>query len=107
MNIQQIKVEIANKAQLSNPITALNMVRQMVEGTENDPKPTPTEWLSHWDNDNRVRVTMHETVFEQIKANPLMEGLAVKHEVVQPEDETKAPYLRFVVITPRFIEGVF
>lgn len=107
MNIQQIKSEIAAKN--SAVILALNMVRQFADKDKKQPEP----WLSHWDNDKRIRVTMHEDVFNQIKLNPKMEGLAYKSELVAAEYEAdsttvkRAAYLRYVVITPTSIEGVF
>jgi hypothetical protein len=99
MNIQQIKADIAAKTKA--PLTTLTMVRQLDQTTEK-----PTEWLSHWDNDNRIRVTMHQDIFNEIKANPAKEGLAVKREDV-PATDSRAAYTRFVVITPKNIEGTF
>lgn len=99
MNIQDIKSEVSTKT--GAVITKLNMVRQKDQNTDQ-----PQPWLSHWDNDSRVRVTMHEDVFNQIKANPLMEGLAYKTEKVDATPD-RAEYIRFVVITPTSIEGVF
>lgn len=97
MTITQIKQQISGLAGFT--IIALNMVRQYDEETGT----IPQEWLSHWDNEHRVRVTMHQEVLETIKSNPLIDKLAVKHEVVEPEG--KAPYRRFVVITPKNIEA--
>lgn len=93
MDIQQIKDQIGLKN--------LVMVRQFEQDTN-----TPTPWLSHWENDSRIRVTMHEEVFNQIKADPEKSGLAVKKELIHANGE-RAEYIRFVVITPRNIEGTF
>lgn len=105
MNINQIKLEVSNKS--GKPCSTLTMVRQLT----NDAAKTPTEWLSHWDNDNRIRVSMHQDVFNQIKANPAFDGLAVKKELVAAKvengTEIRAAYLRFVVITPKNIEATF
>jgi len=98
MNIQQIKEAIA--ANMSIQLPNLVMVRQFNEQKE------PQPWLSHWDNDHRVRVTMHEDVFNQIKADPSKAGLAFKKEVV-PATQERAEYTRFVVITPANIEATF
>lgn len=98
MNIQQIKLEVSSKTGKALPV--LTMVRQLAE----DKSSTP--WLSHWDNDNRIRVSMHEDIFNQLKANPAFDGLAVKkQDVVATAD--RAAYTRFVVITPKNIEGTF
>ena len=98
MNIVQLKTELSTKCGVQFP--TLTMVRQLAEDQ------TPTEWLSHWDNDNRIRVTMHQDVFGKIKADPKFNGLALKKELVEAT-EIRAAYTRFVVITPKNIEGVF
>lgn len=104
MNINQIKQSIAVSTGREFPV--LQMVRQMeADGT------TPQPWLSHWDNDNRIRVVMHQEVFEQIKADTTLAVLAVKREdvpeAINPDKTVRAAYIRFVVITPRNIEGTF
>ena len=110
MNIQQIKQQIS--AITGVPIIALNMVRQMTQETQGTETPEPTEWLSHWDNDNRIRVTMHENVLKTIKDDPKVNVLALKNTLVEAEgqpgdDAYRAAYRRFVVITPNFIEASF
>lgn len=100
MNIVDIKAAIAAKTGF--PLPHLTMVRQM----EQDKPEEKTEWLSHWDNDNRVRVVMHQDILESIKANPEMATLAFKYEEV-PETTDRAAYKRFVVITPKNIEATF
>lgn len=100
MNIQAIKAAISTKSGVT--ISSLMMVRQM----DQQDNTKQTEWLSHWDNDNRIRVTMHQEVFNKIKENPEMTGLAVKYEEVPETTERKA-YKRFVVITPANVEATF
>ena len=101
MNMHQIKAQISAKT--GTPIVALNMVRQF----EDDAKTVSTPWLSHWDNDARIRVTMHEDVLNLLKTDADSNGLALKYEEVQPADESKSPYKRFVIITPKHIEASF
>jgi len=99
MNIFQIKAEIAAKCGVAVP--NLVMVRQLTEDKQ------PTEWLSHWDNDNRIRVTMHEDVFKKIQADPKKcTGLAIKKSIEEATDE-RAAYTRIIVITPQHIVGTF
>lgn len=98
MNISQIKQELNAKTGVNFP--SLSMVRQFDEEGVKQP------WLSHWDNDNRVRVVMHEEVFDAIKADASKSDLALKKEVVEAT-ETRPAYTRFVVITPKNIEGTF
>lgn len=99
MNIQDIKVAIAANAGIT--ITKLDLSTQL------DEQKQPTEWVAYWDNDKRVRITMHQEVMEQIKADPKMEGLAFKKEVMVPADANKASYIQYVVITPKSIVASF
>ncbi len=105
MNIQEIKAAISAKC--NTTIGTLAMVRQFDEST--DAAGTVTKvaspWVSHWDNDARIRVTMHEDIMASLKTNPLKSDLAFKYEHVKPAD--KAPYHRFVVITPKDVEATF
>lgn len=54
MNISQIK------EQLNMPVLNLN--------TAKDKDDKPTDWMRHWDNDNRVAVSIHKDTVAQIKA---------------------------------------
>lgn len=113
MNIQQIKQKMATI--LAFQVLSLDMSRQTedapdgtIDPVTQKPKQLPTEWYQHWDNDNRVRVVMHEDIFKALKADPTMEGLALKTmETVTPKDATKPSYRRIVVIKPTTIEASF
>lgn len=100
MNIDQIKAELIKKT--GGNFGTLAMVRQFNQADATKQEP----WLSHWDNDTRVRLTMHEDVFNQLKTDKTRADLALKYEVV-PANATRAEYSRFVVIIPRNIEGTF
>lgn len=69
-------------------------------------KVTPQPWVSHWDNDHRIRITMHEDVMAILKANPMRGDLAVKDELVAATD-TRAQYKRYIIIVPKNIEYTF
>ena len=129
MNIVEIKAAISAKT--ASSIGTLSMVRQYderallpteinvtVKGADNkevlasfDPANpavvynVKTVWVSHWDNDHRVRITMHEDIMNQLRSNPAKADLATKYELVKPFD--KAAYHRFVIITPRDVEATF
>jgi hypothetical protein len=45
----------------------------------------PTEWMRHWDNDNRIAVSLHKDTLAKIKANNMMSNL-----VLQTEEKTGA-----------------
>lgn len=96
MNIQQIKVQIAQENNVV--ITALDLVRQF----EDEAKTVPTDWLSAWIPEKRIRVAMHQDVLATIKTNPIMDTLALKKEVVDAHDATEE-YTRYIVITPKHI----
>lgn len=100
MNISNLKSAIAAKSGASLP--TLMMVRQM----EQDDATKPTPWLSHWDNDTRSRIAMHEDVFNLLKANPLIDTLAYKVAVKDATPETLA-YTIYTVIIPAKVEGTF
>lgn len=103
MNIAEVKAAIS--AKVSCVIGTLALVRQFDADPTDATKKVSTPWVSHWDNDHRVRVTMHEDIMAALKANPIKADLALKYELVSPSD--KAPYHRFVVITPKDIEATF
>jgi len=98
MNIQLIKSQIAAKAGIALPTLMLSR--------QKDESGTEQPWLSHWDNDKRVRITMHDDVANKIKATPDFDGLAFKEEVV-PANAERAAYTRFVVITPTSVVMTF
>lgn len=92
MNITQIKEAIGQ------PV--LNMARQL------DENKVPQPWVSHWDNDKRVRVTMHDDVFNLIVADKNFDKLAYKTAEV-PATPERAAYQRIVVITPTQLLATF
>ena len=98
MNIQQIKEAIALNMGIKLPNIIL--VRQYDEDKE------PQPWVSHWDNDNRVRITMHDEVYLRIKADVTKPGLAFKKQVLEATSE-RAAYTRFVIITPANVVDTF
>ena len=38
------------------------------------------QWLRHWDNDNRVAVSIHVELFQEIKANRNLSSLGIQKE---------------------------
>lgn len=101
-NAVSVKLNHVNGTTSLSYIGTLSMVRQF---DEVDGVKTPSVWVSHWDNDHRIRITMHEDIMNSLKSNKDKSDLAFKYELVTPSD--KAPYHRFVVITPRDIEATF
>ena len=98
MNIQNIKQLISSKTGAFIP--TLLMTQQKNEAKELQP------WASYWDNDKRVRITMHMEVLASIVENPTQDGLAVK-EQLEPAKGDRAAYTRFVVIKPTEVLATF
>lgn len=100
MTITQIKAALG--------ISTLMMIRQ-----KDQESGAVTPWISHWDNDLRIRVTMHEDVFNEIKKSPEKADLAFKKQLVAPklaaDGKTidREGYLRIVVIIPANVEATF
>lgn len=69
-NIMATIAEI--KTQLGYAVLNLN--------TANDKDNQPTDWMRHWDNTNRVAVSLHKDTLAKIKANPSMPNLALQQE---------------------------
>lgn len=121
MNILEVKQTIAAKS--GKPLLSLDLGRQMIDDPSGDIDPVttkvkqlPTEWYGYWDNDNRIRIVMHEQIFIMLKTakangNVLsVTGLAIKpvqHEEAHVTNgKTIAAYDRYVIITPN-IEASF
>jgi hypothetical protein len=72
-------------------IPVLNLQRNMTKTGEK------TEWLSHWDNDKRVRVNIHESTLQFAKENPDNNQFDI-----QTEDrisvETNLPYKSYRIV---------
>lgn len=60
------------KSQLGYTVLNLN--------TALDKDNQPTEWMRHWDNTNRVAVSLHKDTLTKIKATPTMPNLALQKE---------------------------
>lgn len=91
MNISQIK------SQIGQPI--LNVNQQLDPVTK-----LPTEWASHWDNANRVRVTMHISIWNLLQTNKEFDKLAFKTKPCVAK-ETGEPYTHHVITTPSNLLG--
>lgn len=104
MTIAEIKAAINAKEGITLPTLA--MTRQFAED-----KVTPTEWLSFWHDESRVRVTMHQDIKESLVKEVGKADLSFKREEI-PAGKTKtgearAAYVRYVIITPKHVEACF
>lgn len=64
-------------------VPKLAMVRQLTKAGDE------TELFYHWDKEKRIRVTMHETIFEKIKKNSNIDTLILAKEVIPKNGETE------------------
>jgi heme-degrading monooxygenase HmoA len=98
MNMTDIKTQLG--------IPTIMLVRQKEQDSD-----TPTQWLSHWENEKRIRVTVHEDVLAEIKKKADRNDLAIKRQVVGAKVEngvtTRESYVRYVVIIPTNVEATF
>lgn len=85
MTIQEIKT------QLSIPSLQLN--------TAKDIHDKPTQWMRHWDNENRVAVSIHKELLAEIKADMNINSLGLQKEVRTGEQGDYTAY-RIVKYTP-------
>lgn len=69
-NIMATIAEI--KGQLGYAVLNLN--------TALDKDNQPTEWMRHWDNTNRIAVSLHKDTLAKIQSNPSMPNLATQLE---------------------------
>lgn len=60
----QTLMTLAN-AKKAMGLTQLNLSRQLAEDQQ-----TPTEFLTHWDNEKRIRVIVHQNVVNTAKEQP-------------------------------------
>lgn len=70
-------------------------ISQLELTTANDSTGAPTQWLRHWDNDNRVAVSIHKDLAKELKSNPSITSLAVQTEQKNGE---QGPYIAHRII---------
>lgn len=63
--------------------------------TAMDKDNNPTEWMRHWDNENRVAVSMHKELVSELKADPEINSLGLQSETRQG---SQGPYTAFRVV---------
>ena len=48
--------------------------------TATDKDDNPTEWMRHWDNDNRVAVSIHKDLVSELKGDSNISSLGLQSE---------------------------
>lgn len=41
----------------------------------------PTQWVRHWDNENRVAVSLHKELLAEIQSDPTISTLGIQTEI--------------------------
>jgi len=78
MNIAEIKSKLN--------IAALEL------NTAKDSNDKPTDWMRHWDNDNRIAVSIHKELVAEIKANSNISSLGLQSETREGEQGSYTAY---------------
>ena len=81
MTLEQIK----SKLQLST--LELN--------TANDKDNKPTDWMRHWDNENRIAVSIHKELVEALKKDKTITSLGLQSEI---REGSKGKYKSFRIV---------
>lgn len=89
MTIDEIKSQLG--------LVSLLMIRQF------DEEGNKTEWVSHWDNDRRIRVSMHQSVMEAIKVDRSIDTLDINSAKVIAKKSGKE-YTRYVVVIDKHLK---
>ena len=81
MNLAQIKTEVNIKSFQLN--------------TAKDSNQQPTDWMRHWDNDNRVAVSIHKDLVQELQADPEINSLGLQKETRSGE---KGEYTAYRIV---------
>lgn len=60
-------------------------INQLELNTATDKDGNATEWMRHWDNDNRVAVSIHKELVGELKADANISSLGIQKETRQGE----------------------
>lgn len=63
--------------------------------TAKDKDDNATEWMRHWDNDNRVAVSIHKELVAEIKADSNITSLGLQSET---REGTKGSYTAYRIV---------
>lgn len=63
--------------------------------TANDKDNKPTLWMRHWDNENRVAVSIHKELVAELKANSTLASLGLQSEKRTGE---KGDYMAYRIV---------
>lgn len=96
MNLSEAKAKIGAKHTTENNVVSIGVLQLNTAVNEAGEK---TEWLRHWDNENRIAVSLHKDLFEELKKDPKAGPLGLQYEVRKGEKGEYHSY-RLVKYTP-------
>ncbi len=74
-------------------------ISQLELNTSEDKDGNATDWMRHWDNDNRVAVSIHKELVAELKADANIASLGLQMETRNGEKGDYKAY-RIVRYTP-------
>lgn len=74
-------------------------IEQLELNTANDGEGNPTDWMRHWDNDNRVAVSIHKELVGELKADANISSLGIQTETREGDQGEYTAY-RIVKYSP-------
>lgn len=74
-------------------------ISQLELNTAKDADNNATDWMRHWDNDNRVAVSIHKDLVGELKADANIAALGLQKETREGEKGSYTAY-RIVKYTP-------
>lgn len=63
--------------------------------TATDADQKETDWMRHWDNDNRISVSIHKELVAELKADATINSLALQTESRTGE---QGPYMSYRIV---------
>lgn len=112
MNVSQIKAAIAAKTGVSfETLPFVRDTKHSIEGDANSPE-VPTEWLSVWNNDARLRISAHQDVIVAMKKSQF-DGIQLGDLETKPEQKAAdgtvkvAAYRKLYIVNRKSVEVEF
>ena len=93
----QLNIIVMNLAEVKKKVNVETLPLQRVVDTKTG---EVTPWLSYWDNDKRVRVSIHDDVYGVVREST---NLGIKTTIKQPTkdgvvDPTRKPYTQHIIV---------
>jgi len=104
MTIQQIKATVAKEQGIELNTLMIQQQTGVADEAGNKPKEP---WFYHWENKARIKVSMHEDVYNKIKEDKERNDLVLKDAVAVAARGETAAYIRYIVMIPDSVVATF